>query len=175
MAEAARTETYNFELVSPERKILSEPATMVVIPGEEGDFGVLPNHSDLMSSVRPGVVLIFLPGQAEPQKIFIAGGFADVTALNTTLLAEEAVNVNDLNQADIEQSVRNLNEDLAVATEETEKAAHPEETRTRQGQTQRDYRPYRHLIAAALARNNDLVRYCLPNLKSFEPIMNRWE
>jgi F-type H+-transporting ATPase subunit epsilon len=122
MAEAQRTDTFNFELVSPERKILSEPATMVVIPGEEGDFGVLPNHSDLMSSVRPGVVLVFLPGQTEPKRIFIAGGFADVTALNTTLLAEEAVNVNELNQADIEQSLRNLAEDLALAAEEPEKA-----------------------------------------------------
>lgn len=122
MAEAQRTDTFNFELVSPERKIMSEPATMVVIPGEEGDFGVLPNHSPLMSSVRPGVVLVFLPGEAAPQKIFIAGGFADVTALNTTLLAEEAVNVNDLNQADLEQTIRNLNEDLTLATDETEKA-----------------------------------------------------
>ncbi|HTK83740.1 MAG TPA: ATP synthase F1 subunit epsilon [Patescibacteria group bacterium] len=122
MAEAQRTDTFNFELVSPERKIMSEPATMVVIPGEEGDFGVLPNHSPLMSSVRPGVVLVFLPGQAAPQKIFIAGGFADVTALNTTLLAEEAVNVNELHQADIEQTIRNLNEDMTLATEETEKA-----------------------------------------------------
>jgi F-type H+-transporting ATPase subunit epsilon len=115
-------QTFNFELVSPERKIMSEPATMVVIPGEEGDFGVLPNHSALMSSVRPGVVLVFLPGQAEPQKIFIAGGFADVTALNTTVLAEEAVNVNDLKQADLEQSIRNLGEDMTLAADETEKA-----------------------------------------------------
>jgi F-type H+-transporting ATPase subunit epsilon len=122
MAEAQRTDTFNFELVSPERKIMSEPATMVVIPGEEGDFGVLPNHSPLMSSVRPGVVLVFLPGQPAPQKIFIAGGFADVTALNTTLLAEEAVNVNELNQADLEQTIRNLNEDITLATEDTEKA-----------------------------------------------------
>ena len=122
MAEAQRTDTFNFELVSPERKIMSEPATMVVIPGEEGDFGVLPNHSPLMSSVRPGVVLVFLPGQAAPQKIFIAGGFADVAALNTTLLAEEAVNVNELNQADLEQTIRNLNEDMTLAAEETEKA-----------------------------------------------------
>jgi len=118
----ANAQTFNFELVSPERKILSESATMVVIPGEEGDFGVLPNHSDLMSSVRPGVVLVFLPGEAEPRKIFIAGGFADVTALNTTLLAEEAVNVNDLNQPDLEQTIRNLTEDMALAADETEKA-----------------------------------------------------
>lgn len=122
MAEAQRTDTFNFELVSPERKILSEPATMVVIPGEEGDFGVLPNHSDLMSSVRPGVVLVFLPGETEPKRIFIAGGFADVTALNTTLLAEEALNVNDLNQTDLEQTIRNLTEDMALAADETEKA-----------------------------------------------------
>ena len=122
MAEAQRTDTFNFELVSPERKIMSEPATMVVIPGEEGDFGVLPNHSALVATIRPGVVKVYTEGAGEPRRIFIAGGFADVSATNCTVLAEEAVNVNDLNQADLEQTLRNLNEDLGMAADEMEKA-----------------------------------------------------
>jgi F-type H+-transporting ATPase subunit epsilon len=114
--------TFNFELVSPERKLLSEPATMAVIPGEEGDFGVLPNHSALVASIRPGVVQVWKEGGSAPQRIFIAGGFADVSATNCTVLAEEAVNVSDLNQADLEQTIRNLNEDMGLATDGTEKA-----------------------------------------------------
>jgi F-type H+-transporting ATPase subunit epsilon len=122
MAEPQSKETFNFELVSPERRLIAEPATMAVIPGEEGDFGVLPNHSAQVASIRPGVVQIFSPDQAGPRRIFIAGGFADVSAHNCTVLAEEAVNVSDLNQADLEQTLRNLREDLGLAKDEAERA-----------------------------------------------------
>jgi F-type H+-transporting ATPase subunit epsilon len=118
----ASNETFNFELVSPERKLVSEPARMAVIPGEEGDFGVLPNHSSLVATIRPGVVEVYSAEGGEPRRIFIAGGFADVTAHNCTVLAEEAVNVNDLNQADIEQTIRNLQEDMGMARDDMERA-----------------------------------------------------
>ena len=115
-------QTFNFELVSPERKLMSGPVKMAVIPGEEGDFGVLPNHSALVSSIRPGVILVYGEDNEAPQRIFIAGGFADVTGTNTTVLAEEAVNVNDLNAGDLEQTIRNLTEDIGMAAEESEKS-----------------------------------------------------
>lgn len=115
-------QTFNFELVSPERKLMSGPVKMAVIPGEEGDFGVLPNHSALVSSIRPGVILVYGEDGGAPQRIFIAGGFADVTGTNTTVLAEEAVNVNDLNAADLEQTIRNLTEDMGMTADETEKS-----------------------------------------------------
>jgi F-type H+-transporting ATPase subunit epsilon len=115
--------TFSFELVSPERKLISEPAAMVVVPGTEGDFGVLPNHSALVSSIRPGVLSVFRGSRNdEPVRIFVAGGFADVSATNLTVLAEEAVNVNDLNAADLEQTIRNLTEDLGMAASDVEKA-----------------------------------------------------
>lgn len=117
-----RKQTFTFELVSPERKLLEEPATMAVIPGEEGDFGVLPGHSSLVATIRPGVVEVYSEGQSQPRRIFIAGGFADVTATNCTVLAEEAEDVADMNAADIEQQLRNLTEDLGLAADETEKA-----------------------------------------------------
>ncbi|MBI2234699.1 MAG: F0F1 ATP synthase subunit epsilon [Micavibrio aeruginosavorus] len=113
--------TFTFELVSPERKLISGAAKMVVIPGEEGDFGVLPGHSALVATIRPGVVEITMDGEAT-QRIFIAGGFADVSPTNCTVLAEEAVNVSDLNQADLEQTIRNLTEDLTLAKDDLEKA-----------------------------------------------------
>lgn len=122
MADLNIDGTFNFELVSPERKLISGAAKMVVIPGEEGDFGVLPGHSALVATIRPGVVEITMADGSPPQRIFIAGGFADVSPANCTVLAEEAVNVNDLNQADIEQTVRNLSEDMSMAKDDIEKA-----------------------------------------------------
>lgn len=113
--------TFTFELVSPERKLISGPAKMVVIPGEEGDFGVLPGHSALVATIRPGVVEITMDGEAT-QRIFIAGGFADVSPSNCTVLAEEAVNVSDLNKSDLEQTIRNLTEDLTLTKDELERA-----------------------------------------------------
>lgn len=122
MTEMTNSSTFSFELVSPERKLISEPAAMVVVPGTEGDFGVLPNHSALVSSIRPGVLSVFRRSRNdEPVRIFVAGGFADVSATNLTVLAEEAVNVNDLNAADLEQTIRNLTEDLGMAGTEIEK------------------------------------------------------
>ncbi len=115
-------QTFEFELVSPERKLMAEPARMVVIPGEEGEFGVLPNHSALMASIRPGVVEAHLRENDDPVRIFIAGGFADVTATNCTILAEEAVNVDDLDQVDLEQNVRNLTEDLGMVEGDADKS-----------------------------------------------------
>lgn len=113
--------TFTFELVSPERKLISGAAKMVVIPGEEGDFGVLPGHSALVATIRPGVVEITMDGEAT-QRIFIAGGFADVSPSNCTVLAEEAVNVSDLNKSDLEQTIRNLTEDLTLTKDELERA-----------------------------------------------------
>lgn len=118
MADALTTNgTFSFELVSPERKLLSEPAKMVIVPGSEGDFGVLPNHSALVSGIRPGVLTVYRDGTAEPMRIFIAGGFADVSPDNLTVLAEEAVLVGDIDTAELEQAIRNLTEDLGMAAD----------------------------------------------------------
>ena len=121
MAEIATNQTFNFELVSPERRLISEPAKMVTIPGEEGDFGVLAGHMPLIATIRPGVIEVRAANDDAPRRIFIAGGFADVNATSCTVLAEEAVNVSDLNQADLEQMIGNLREDLGLATDELEK------------------------------------------------------
>jgi len=84
---------FHFELVSPEEKLISQDVTMVTIPGEEGDFGVLAGHSPLLSSIRPGVITINVEANDNPKRIFIAGGFADVTAAQCTVLAEEATDL----------------------------------------------------------------------------------
>ena len=121
MADTAQT-TFNFELVSPERRLISEPARMAVVPGEEGDFGVLPGHSALVATVRPGVVEVHSADGSAVRRIFIAGGFADVTATSCTILAEEAVSVSDLNVEALEKSLSNLKDDLGLAKDDMERA-----------------------------------------------------
>lgn len=113
--------TFNFELVSPEKILVSEPAWQVTIPGEEGYFGVRAGHMSLIAAVRAGVVEIVKTEGAAPEKIFIAGGFADVTAKNCTILAEQAVNVSELNAGDIEQDIAKLNEEIKTASDVTAK------------------------------------------------------
>ena len=111
-----------FELVSPERLLLSEQVDMVVVPGAEGDFGVLPRHAPLISTLRPGVIRVF-EGREVKERIFVAGGFAEVTAERCTVLAEEAVPVGDIDAGKIEQELKDLGEDLADAKTDEEKAA----------------------------------------------------
>jgi F-type H+-transporting ATPase subunit epsilon len=110
-----------FELVSPERLLLSVQVDMVVVPGAEGDFGVLPRHSPLISTLRPGIIRVF-EGREVKQRIFVAGGFAEVTAERCTVLAEEAVPVGEIDAAKIDQELKNLGEDLADAKSDEEKA-----------------------------------------------------
>jgi F-type H+-transporting ATPase subunit epsilon len=90
-------DTVEFELVSPERLLKSEAVNMVVIPGAEGDLGILPGHSLLIATMRPGVIDIHKDGM-EVEKIFISGGFAEVSPERCTVLAEEAIPVGEINK-----------------------------------------------------------------------------
>ncbi len=107
-------DTVEFELVTPERLLLSEEVDMVVIPGAEGDFGVLPGHAPMISSVRPGVVNIYEKDQIS-QSIFVSGGFAEVSAERCTLLAEKAMDVEDINAKDVEAALAKERQRLEAA------------------------------------------------------------
>ena len=80
----------HFELVTPEKLVRSEEVYMVTVPGTEGDFGVLQGHAPFMSTVRDGDLAIYRSEGAEPQKIRIEGGFAEVNEKGLTVLAERA-------------------------------------------------------------------------------------
>jgi len=83
--------TLQFELVSPERRLASQQVAMVVVPGVEGDFGVLPGHAPMMSTIRPGIIEIYATEGSTPSARYeIAGGFAEVTPEGLTILAEQA-------------------------------------------------------------------------------------
>ena len=107
-------ETVEFELVSPERLVSSGPVEMVVVPGSEGDFGALPRHAPMITSVRPGVIDIYRGGKVA-ERIFVAGGFVEVTEERVTVLAEEAVAVADLVAEDVEKRIRSANEAVQEA------------------------------------------------------------
>jgi F-type H+-transporting ATPase subunit epsilon len=105
-----------FELVSPEKLLLSEEVEMVVVPGAEGDFGVLPGHTPVISSVRPGIIHIF-EGGAVKSRIFVAGGFAEVTGERCTVLAEEAVPLDEIDRDQVEKDLQTAVDDIADSGE----------------------------------------------------------
>jgi len=131
MAEIADSNTIEFELVSPEELLMSEPVEMVVIPGTEGDIGVLPGHSLLIAAVRPGVIDIHEGGQVR-ESIFVAGGFAEVSPERCTVLAEEAVPVADIDRAEAEKRLEDAKQALtkAVSEEDGDTASAEKELKT---------------------------------------------
>jgi F-type H+-transporting ATPase subunit epsilon len=94
-----------FELVSPEKLLLSEDVEMVVVPGTEGYFGVLPGHALFISTVRPGVIDCYANNQVS-ERIFVSGGFAEVTPERCTVLADEAMPLSSLDSGKIEESFK---------------------------------------------------------------------
>ena len=102
--------TFAFELVSPERVLFSGEATSVVVPGSEGEMTVLANHAPVMTALRPGIVTV-----DGTRRLFVQGGFADITPAGLTLLAEQAVPVEEIDVEKVAQAIRNAEEDLRDA------------------------------------------------------------
>lgn len=100
----------NFELVSPERLLMATAADMVVVPGAEGEFGVMAGHAPFISTIRSGVISVH--DGAQVTKLFVRGGFADVTPQSLTVLAEEAVALADVNVAELDRRIQDLAEDM---------------------------------------------------------------
>jgi F-type H+-transporting ATPase subunit epsilon len=120
----------SFELVAPERLLFSAEVDMVVVPGSEGDFGVLPGHSPLIASVRPGVIDIYdggIDAKFIRERIFVAGGFAEVNGSRCTVLAEEASPVRDIDMADLESRRAAARARLSAADTDEAKARINEE------------------------------------------------
>jgi F-type H+-transporting ATPase subunit epsilon len=111
-----------FELVAPAKLLYTGEVDMVVVPGSEGDFGVLPGHSPVISLVRPGVIAIHQDGKVD-SRIFVAGGFAEVTQTRCTVLAEEAVPVSEIDRAKAEGRLTAARTRLGEAGTEADKAA----------------------------------------------------
>jgi F-type H+-transporting ATPase subunit epsilon len=114
-------DAFTFDLVSPEKLLLSEEVEMVVVPGAEGDFGVLIGHAPLISALRPGVIDTYT-GTKVKKRIFVAGGFAEVTGERCTVLAEEAMPVEDIDPSEAETRIASAREALGDADNELARA-----------------------------------------------------
>ncbi|NIZ03895.1 ATP synthase F1 subunit epsilon [Thalassospira lucentensis] len=115
------TDTTVLELVSPSALLKSEPVEMVVVPGMEGNFGVLPKHAPMISTIRPGVIDIYAGGKVS-ERIFVAGGVAEVNPERCTILAEEAVAVSDLKADDAQARLEAADAALKAASTPHDKA-----------------------------------------------------
>ena len=114
---------FHFELVSPEKLLFSGEVESVVVPGTEGAFTVLKDHAPVMSTLKPGLVEVS-QGAGKAQRLFVRGGFADVAAGGLTILAEQAVPVEELDAGRIASEIKNAEEDVADAkTDEARRVA----------------------------------------------------
>jgi F-type H+-transporting ATPase subunit epsilon len=107
----------NFELVSPERLLISAPIQQVTVPGTEGLFTVMPNHAPVLSTLRPGVVDV-VTAEGAQERIFVRGGFAEVNNSGLTVLAEVAIPLAELDSATLDEQVRDAEEDVADAKDD---------------------------------------------------------
>jgi F-type H+-transporting ATPase subunit epsilon len=109
-----------FDLVSPERLLLSDEADMVTIPGTEGYMGVMAGHAPVVTTLRPGMIDVLKDGV--DQRYFIRGGFAEVSAAKITVLAEEAIPFAELDLQILDQRIKDAEADHIAASTDAEKA-----------------------------------------------------
>jgi F-type H+-transporting ATPase subunit epsilon len=114
--------TFQLELVSPEKLLLSRAVEMVVIPASEGEMGVLPGHAPMIVTLRGGTIRV-IEGGKDQERLFVAGGFAEVTPERVTILADEATPVSDLSKAEAERRIVDAEAayELIAATDPMEK------------------------------------------------------
>ena len=105
---------FPFELVSPARLVFGGEVESVVVPGTEGEFEVMRDHAPFMSTIRPGI-LVVNEGGGVSRRLFVRGGFADVSPAGLTILAEQAVPVEEVRPETIAAEIKNAEEDVADA------------------------------------------------------------
>ena len=106
--------SFKFELVSPERLLVSDDVEQVLVPGAEGDMTVLAHHAPVLTTLRPGLLDIGFPG-GEHRRYFIRGGFAEIGPTGLTVLAETAIDLVELDAGQLAQAVQDAEEDVADA------------------------------------------------------------
>ncbi len=112
--------TFPFELVSPERLVYSGQVTEVIVPGTEGEFGILAGHSPFVSTLQPGVLTI--KGDGAPRKLFVRGGFAEANPQGLTVLAETAIPLAEFRPEKLAQMIKDAEEDVEDARDEATRA-----------------------------------------------------
>ena len=108
----------SFDLVSPENLIFNDDVGMIIIPGKDGDLGVLPGHSKVMSSLRPGRVMVYGEDKNLLKAFFVSGGFAEINPEKCIVLAESVDEINSLEKSTIEKEIQDLDgQDNDIAKE----------------------------------------------------------
>jgi len=115
--------TFAFELVSPEKLLFSGQVEQVVVPGSEGDFAVLKDHAPVMSTLRPGIATV-TDDKGQVKRLFVRGGFAEVSRDGLTILAEQALPVEEVTEFVVAAEVKAAEAEFAAAlTEEGRRVA----------------------------------------------------
>ncbi|MCI0598569.1 MAG: F0F1 ATP synthase subunit epsilon [Beijerinckiaceae bacterium] len=115
--------TFHFELVAPEKLVYSGDVEAIVVPGTEGEFTVLKDHAPLISTIRPGVVVIEESPGAK-QRLYIRGGFAEVAPSGLTILADQVLPLAEVDAAALDAEAESFEEDVAgAATDEERRVA----------------------------------------------------
>ena len=100
--------TISFDLVSPEQLVFNDKVGMIIVPGKEGDIGVLPGHSKFLSSLRSGRLMVYGEGKQLLKSFFVTGGFVEINPEKCIVLVEEVFEMNSLNKSEIEKQVQEL-------------------------------------------------------------------
>jgi len=103
-----------FELVSPEKLVLVTEAQQVQVPGAEGDMGILPGHAPVMTTLRPGILEVVMRTGGE-RRFYVRGGFAEIEPQRITVLAQQSIDVEELNASHLAEEIRNQQENVADA------------------------------------------------------------
>jgi F-type H+-transporting ATPase subunit epsilon len=112
--------TMHVDVVSAEESIFGGDAEFVVLPGEAGELGIYPRHTPLITRIRPGVVRIRVPGRAEEEQVFVAGGVLEVQPHVVTVLADTAIRGRDLDEAKANEALKRAEEARRNATDKLE-------------------------------------------------------
>lgn len=114
--------SFQFELVTPEKLLFSGPVESVVVPGSEGDFEVLSQHAPVMSTIRPGIIVVKETASGSSRHLFVRGGFADVNPQGLTILAEQAVPIEEMTPDKLSQEIAAAEAAVQVAVDDAAKA-----------------------------------------------------
>lgn len=114
--------TIKVNVVSAEEQIFSGDATFVALPGEAGELGILPQHTPLISLIKPGFVRITLPESKEVKQVFVAGGVIEVQPHLVTVLADTAIRSEEMDRAKTEKAIAEAREARSKATSEVDLA-----------------------------------------------------
>ena len=99
---------FSFDLVSPEKLIFNDKAGMIIVPGKDGDIGAMPGHSKLLSSLRPGRVMVYGEGKNLLKSFFVTAGFVEINPEKCIVLAEEIFDIDTFDKSSIERQIQEL-------------------------------------------------------------------